>query len=106
VAVFTATDAAVLAGILFLIWPAWFVPERHWPALARVLSPLAVGYLSPNRKTTGGKIGGFSAPGGSATKLRMLEFEGVHVERPRSIQQAEGAPLLEWRAATRQPETR
>ena len=54
----------------------------------------------------GGKIGGFSAPGGSATKLRMLEFEGVHVERPRSIQQAEGAPLLEWRAATRQPETR
>jgi len=52
VAAFTATDAAVLAGILFLIWPAWLVPERHWPALARVLSPLAVGYLSPNRKTT------------------------------------------------------
>jgi methylated-DNA-[protein]-cysteine S-methyltransferase len=30
----------------------------------------------------GGKIGGFSAPGGSATKLRMLALEGVEVERP------------------------
>ena len=27
----------------------------------------------------GGKIGGFSAPGGSAAKIRMLELEGVHV---------------------------
>ena len=25
----------------------------------------------------GGKLGGFSAPGGAATKLRMLELEGV-----------------------------
>lgn len=28
----------------------------------------------------GGKIGGFSAPGGSTTKTRMLELEGVHLE--------------------------
>ena len=27
----------------------------------------------------GGKIGGFSAPGGSTTKTRMLELEGVHL---------------------------
>jgi len=27
----------------------------------------------------GGKIGGFSAPGGSGTKMRMLELEGVRV---------------------------
>jgi methylated-DNA-[protein]-cysteine S-methyltransferase len=27
----------------------------------------------------GGKIGGFSAPGGSATKFRMLELERVHI---------------------------
>ena len=27
----------------------------------------------------GGKVGGFSAPGGSAAKIRMLELEGVHV---------------------------
>jgi methylated-DNA-[protein]-cysteine S-methyltransferase len=36
----------------------------------------------------GGKIGGFSAPGGSATKIRMLELEGVHVDQP--VQQAFG----------------
>jgi methylated-DNA-[protein]-cysteine S-methyltransferase len=27
----------------------------------------------------GGKVGGFSAPGGAATKIRMLELEGVRV---------------------------
>ena len=26
----------------------------------------------------GGKVGGFSAPGGSTSKIRMLELEGVH----------------------------
>ncbi|WDZ79739.1 methylated-DNA--[protein]-cysteine S-methyltransferase (plasmid) [Ensifer adhaerens] len=30
----------------------------------------------------GGKIGGFSAPGGSTTKTRMLELEGVHLGLP------------------------
>ena len=44
----------------------------------------------------GGKIGGFSAPGGSAAKLRMLALEGVHVEPPRPARQAD-APLLHWR---------
>jgi methylated-DNA-[protein]-cysteine S-methyltransferase len=29
----------------------------------------------------GGKIGGFSAPGGSFSKAKMLEIEGVAVER-------------------------
>jgi methylated-DNA-[protein]-cysteine S-methyltransferase len=28
----------------------------------------------------GGKIGGFSAPGGTAAKRRMLELEGVQLE--------------------------
>jgi len=27
----------------------------------------------------GGKVGGFSAPGGSASKIKMLELEGVHL---------------------------
>ena len=27
----------------------------------------------------GGKVGGFSAPGGSAAKIHMLELEGVHI---------------------------
>jgi methylated-DNA-[protein]-cysteine S-methyltransferase len=30
----------------------------------------------------GGKVGGFSAPGGSAAKIRMLELEGVHAGPP------------------------
>jgi methylated-DNA-[protein]-cysteine S-methyltransferase len=36
----------------------------------------------------GGKIGGFSAPGGSKTKARMLELEGVRVGLPEAAQQA------------------
>jgi methylated-DNA-[protein]-cysteine S-methyltransferase len=36
----------------------------------------------------GGKIGGFSAPGSSAAKIRMLALEGVDLEPPRSAQQS------------------
>lgn len=32
----------------------------------------------------GGKVGGFSAPGGAATKIRMLELEGVRLAPPDS----------------------
>jgi methylated-DNA-[protein]-cysteine S-methyltransferase len=38
----------------------------------------------------GGKIGGFSAPGGAAAKIRMLELEGVHVEPSRPAQRSFG----------------
>lgn len=38
----------------------------------------------------GGKVGGFSAPGGSAAKVRMLELEGVHVGPPPPAQQSFG----------------
>jgi methylated-DNA-[protein]-cysteine S-methyltransferase len=38
----------------------------------------------------GGKVGGFSAPGGSTAKIRMLELEGVHVEAPRPAQRSFG----------------
>ena len=38
----------------------------------------------------GGKIGGFSAPGGSSAKKRMLELEGVQVEPPPSAQRSFG----------------
>ncbi|HEX5079098.1 MAG TPA: methylated-DNA--[protein]-cysteine S-methyltransferase [Geminicoccaceae bacterium] len=54
----------------------------------------------------GGKIGGFSAPGGSATKMRMLALEGVHIEPPRPAREADDAPLLHWRPATPRPDTR
>lgn len=36
----------------------------------------------------GGKVGGFSAPGGSAAKIRMLELERVHVAPPRPAQRS------------------
>jgi methylated-DNA-[protein]-cysteine S-methyltransferase len=38
----------------------------------------------------GGKVGGFSAPGGSAAKVRMLELEGGRVEPPRPAQRSFG----------------
>jgi methylated-DNA-[protein]-cysteine S-methyltransferase len=38
----------------------------------------------------GGKIGGFSAPGGSKTKIRMLELEGVRVGPQEPAQQSFG----------------
>lgn len=36
----------------------------------------------------GGKIGGFSAPGGSASKAHMLELEGVSLTPPEPAQQS------------------
>lgn len=36
----------------------------------------------------GGKVGGFSAPGGSAAKIHMLELEGVHLGSPPPPQQS------------------
>ena len=38
----------------------------------------------------GGKIGGFSAPGGSTTKEKMLALEGVRVGPPPAPQQSFG----------------
>ena len=38
----------------------------------------------------GGKIGGFSAPGGSNSKARMLELEGVRLTPPEPAQQSLG----------------
>ncbi|MBX5084856.1 methylated-DNA--[protein]-cysteine S-methyltransferase [Rhizobium lentis] len=38
----------------------------------------------------GGKIGGFSAPGGSSSKARMLELEGVNLGPPPPAQQSLG----------------
>ena len=38
----------------------------------------------------GGKLGGFSAPGGAATKRRMLALEGVGLEPPPAAQRSFG----------------
>ena len=53
-------------------------------AMARNPAPLII----PCHRVlaAGGKIGGFSAPGGSKTKIRMLELEGVRVGTPEAAQ--------------------
>lgn len=38
----------------------------------------------------GGKVGGFSAPGGSASKVRMLQLEGVDAAPPEPAQRSLG----------------
>ena len=38
----------------------------------------------------GGKVGGFSAPGGAATKVRMLALEGIRLEPPQPAQRSFG----------------
>jgi methylated-DNA-[protein]-cysteine S-methyltransferase len=55
-------------------------------AMARNPAPLII----PCHRVlaAGGKIGGFSAPGGSTTKIRMLELEGVRVGPPDRAQQS------------------
>ena len=55
-------------------------------AMARNPAPLIV----PCHRVlaAGGKIGGFSAPGGSKTKIRMLELEGVRIGPQEPAQQS------------------
>jgi methylated-DNA-[protein]-cysteine S-methyltransferase len=55
-------------------------------AMARNPAPLII----PCHRVlaAGGKIGGFSAPGGSRTKMRMLELEGVRISPPEATQQS------------------
>jgi methylated-DNA-[protein]-cysteine S-methyltransferase len=57
-------------------------------AMARNPAPLII----PCHRVlaAGGKIGGFSAPGGSTTKIRMLALEAVRVGVPESAQQSFG----------------
>ncbi len=54
-------------------------------AMARNPAPLII----PCHRVlaAGGKIGGFSAPGGSTTKIRMLALEGVRVGATEAAQQ-------------------
>jgi methylated-DNA-[protein]-cysteine S-methyltransferase len=57
-------------------------------AMARNPAPLII----PCHRVlaAGGKIGGFSAPGGARTKIRMLELEGVRLGPPDAAQQSFG----------------
>jgi len=42
----------VLIGAPAFTLPAWFLPERHWPALGRLLSPMAIGDLTKDAAAT------------------------------------------------------
>lgn len=42
----------------------------------------------------GGKLGGFSAPGGEFSKLKMLELEGVHLGAPKTAASPEQPSLF------------
>jgi methylated-DNA-[protein]-cysteine S-methyltransferase len=57
-------------------------------AMARNPAPLII----PCHRVlaAGGKIGGFSAPGGATTKIRMLELEGVRLGPREAAQQSFG----------------
>ena len=75
------TDVGVLVGAPAFTLPAWFLPERRWPALARALSPMAIGDLTKDaaatesviRKTLGARLPDV------ATKsiLRDMGAEGI-----------------------------
>ena len=57
---------------------------------AMAKNPVALLIPCHRVRAAGGKIGGFSAPGGSTTKIRMLELEGVHVGSPQPAQPSFG----------------
>ena len=57
-------------------------------AMAR--NPVALFIPCHRVLAAGGKVGGFSAPGGSAAKRRMLALEGVHVRPTPPAQQSFG----------------
>jgi methylated-DNA-[protein]-cysteine S-methyltransferase len=52
-------------------------------AMARNRAPLIV----PCHRVVAadGSLGGFSAPGGTATKRRLLEIEGAHTHEPDTL---------------------
>jgi len=57
---------------------------------AMATNPVALFIPCHRVLAAGGKIGGFSAPGGSAAKIRMLRLEGVQLEPPPAPQQSFG----------------
>lgn len=66
----------------------WEVARDIGQAMAR--NPVALIIPCHRVLAAGGKVGGFSAPGGAASKIKMLELEGVHVGPPPPTQQSLG----------------
>lgn len=71
----------MLLGVPVFTLPAWLLPERHWPALARTLSPMAIGDLTQDaaateamiRRTLGARLPDVPAK----TILRDMGAEGI-----------------------------
>ena len=61
------------------------------PEVGQAMSKNPVPLIIPCHRVlaAGGKVGGFSAPGGAATKVKMLELEGVSLA-PKPAQQSLG----------------
>ena len=57
---------------------------------AMATNPVALFIPCHRVLAAGGKVGGFSAPGGSAAKIRMLALEGVDVAPPPPAQRSFG----------------
>jgi len=78
---FSLNDAGVLIGAPLLLGLAWLAPERHWPSIARSLSPLAISGLTKDAKATAEAIRqmlGARLPGLSPHHvLRDMASEGI-----------------------------
>jgi methylated-DNA-[protein]-cysteine S-methyltransferase len=66
----------------------WEVARDVGQAMAK--NPVALIIPCHRVLAAGGKVGGFSAPGGAASKIRMLELEGVRLGPAPSAQQSLG----------------
>ncbi len=64
----------------------WEVARDVGQAMAK--NPVALIIPCHRVLAAGGKVGGFSAPGGAASKIRMLELEGVRLGAPEPAQRS------------------
>ena len=64
----------------------WEAARDVGQAMAR--NPVALLIPCHRCLAAGGKVGGFSAPGGAAAKRRMLKLEGLDIEPPPPVQGA------------------
>jgi methylated-DNA-[protein]-cysteine S-methyltransferase len=73
------------------LWQSNSAPGRKPRAMwAKPMARNPVALIIPCHRVlaAGGKVGGFSAPGGSAAQKRMLALEGVHLDPPPPAQQS------------------
>ncbi|HEX4295026.1 MAG TPA: methylated-DNA--[protein]-cysteine S-methyltransferase [Rhizomicrobium sp.] len=64
----------------------WEIARDIGQAMAK--NPVALIIPCHRVLAAGNKVGGFSAPGGAASKIRMLELEGIRLGAPEPAQQS------------------